>query len=163
MYDDNDNNVVEMRRGTQREWAMARIVLIGGFAIAIGVAAWFALRPAPVETVPPVASLPPPAHLKIPGNPSSQERADSNAAMMVCAQELMNAKNNGSVPAYGQLSSLLPKATAVRGRYTCQVATSAEKYTISADLICRTLTDSRCVALYDVTTADGTVLYQRQQ
>ena len=115
------------------------------------------------ETVPPVASLPPPAHLKIPGNPSSQERADSNAAMMVCAQELMNAKNNGTLPAYSQLANLLPKATATRGRYTCDVATAAEKYTLSADLVCRTLTDSRCVALYSVTTSDGTVVFQRVQ
>lgn len=147
-----------MRRATAREWLAARIVLVGGFAAAIAVAAYFALQPAP----PPVteeANIPPP-EAQAPAQ--TQQQTDANAAMLVCAQELLNAKNNGSIPSYGQLSSLVPTVTNVKGRYACHATTPAASYTINADLVCRNLTDSHCVHIYNVTTGDGKILYQRQ-
>jgi hypothetical protein len=67
----------------------------------------------------------------------------------------------GLFPTFGKWSDPDPKATDVQGRYVCQVATPAAKYTIMADLVCSNLGDRRCVELYSV--AQGsTVLYQRQ-
>jgi len=151
----NDENM----RGTQREWLAARIVILGGFAIAIAVAAYFTLRPAPQ----PVAETQPAAPAQQQMTPA-QQAADTNAkaGMMVCAMELVNAENFGIIPSYGKLSSPFPKATDVRGRYVCSAATQTTKYIIAADLICRDLKDSRCVFVYSIATGDGTVLYQRQ-
>ena len=79
----------------------------------------------------------------------------------LCRMELANAQNFGLIPSFGKLSDPDPKATDVQGRYVCQVATPAAKYTIMADLVCSNLGDRRCVELYSV--AQGsTVLYQRQ-
>ena len=151
----NDANM----RGIAREWLAARIVVVGGFLVAIAVAAYFTLRPAPQ----PVAEVQPaaPAQQQM---TTAQQAADANAkaGMMVCAMELMNAKNFGIIPSYGQLTSIAPRATTVRGRYVCSAATSASQYIIAADLLCRTLQNPRCVFLYRITTGDGTVLYQRQ-
>ena len=125
----------------------------------IAVAAYFTLRPAPQ----PVAEVQPAAPAQQQMTPT-QQAGDTNAkaGMMVCAMELMNAKNFGIIPSYGQLTSMVPKATDVRGRYICSAATSAAKYAIAADLLCRNLQDPRCVFLYRITTSNGTVLYQRR-
>ncbi|MGH6872096.1 MAG: hypothetical protein ACREHE_11375 [Rhizomicrobium sp.] len=157
MNDDN-HNVIEMRRGTAREWMAAKIVLAVGFVVAIGVVAFLVLRPPAVSTSPEQEATP-----QAPAQPTEQQQTDAKSAVLVCAQELVNAKNYGIVPGYGQLSSLMPKDAGVKGRYSCVASTASEKYTMTADLICRTLTDSRCVDLFSVTTHDGTVLYQRQQ
>ena len=150
---DHDANM----RGTQREWLAARIVVVGGFATAMAIAAYFTFRPA----AQPIAEEQPAAEQQA---TPAQQGADSNAkaGLMVCTQELANAQNFGIIPSYGRLSSASPKATDVRGRYVCSAATTAAKYLIAADLICRDLRDARCVVLYTVTTGDGTVLYQRQ-
>jgi hypothetical protein len=150
-------NEDEMQRGTAREWLAARVVVVGGFLIAIAVAAYFTLRPAPQ----PVTEAQPAAQQQ---PMTAQQAASQNAkdAMLVCAQELVNAKNSGIVPASGQLANAFPKATSVRARYVCTAATSAAKYLISADLVCRDLLNSRCVRLYSITDAHGMVLYQRQ-
>ena len=151
----NDANL----RGIAREWLAARIVVVGGFLVAIAIAAYFMFRPAPQ----PVAEAQPSVAQQQQAAPA-QQRANANnkAAMMVCAQELLSAKNFGIIPSYGQLSSAFPKTTDVRGRYVCSAATQAAKYIIAADLVCRNLEDLRCVFLFSVTAADGTVLYQRQ-
>ena len=148
------------RRGTQREWLAARVVVVGGFLVAIAVAAYFTLRPAPQPVVEEQPAAPPAQQQVM----TAQQAAEANAraGMMVCAMELVNAKNSGIIPSYGQLIDMLPKATGKRGRYVCRAATQAAKYAISADLVCRTLQDPRCVLLYRITAGDGTVLYQRQ-
>ncbi len=151
-----------MQRATAREWMWAKIVLGGGFVIAIAVAAFFALKPAPQPAT--EAAIPPPAsEEQQPATQSQQQQSDAKSAMMVCAQELINAKNIGIVPPDGQLANLMPKDTPVKGRYSCDAATSATQYRIAADLVCRNLQDSRCVQLYNIMTGDGTIIYQRQQ
>jgi len=146
-------------RGIAREWLAARIIVVGGFAVAIAVAAYFTLRPAPqpLAEEQPVA---PAAQSKTPAQTARE--ANASAGMMLCAMELLNAKNFGIVPSYGQLASPLPKTTATRGRYICTAATNVAKYTMTADLVCRNLQEPRCTDLYSITREDGTVLYQRQ-
>jgi hypothetical protein len=45
----------------------------------------------------------------------------------------------------------------------CAAATSAAKYLMAVDLLCRDLHSARCISLYNVMQPDGTVLYQRQR
>jgi hypothetical protein len=142
------------RRGISREWLAARIVIGVGFVVAIAVAAYFTLRPAQ-----PPAEQPPVVQQQL--TPAQEKDRDAKDAMLVCAQELLNAKNTGIIPSYGQLASPYPRTTKVHGRYACFAATHAAAYVIAADLVCRNLLDSRCVTLYSVATSDGTMLYRR--
>jgi len=158
-------NDEEMHRATAREWRAAQIVFGAGFAIAIAVAGYFtwqqhkeaAQEQAALEAQQQQATQQAPA-------PPAQSAADQNRkdAMLVCAMELVNAKNFGIVPGYGQLISKYPHETGTRGRYACLAATQVAKYTLEADLICRNLQDPRCVLLYSITRDDGNVLYKRQ-
>jgi len=145
-------------RGIAREWLAARIIVLGGFVIAIAVAAYFTLRPAPVTQQQPAAQTEQQAATTL-----ARKTANAKAAIMVCAMELLNAKNFGIVPSYGQLVSMYPKKTATRGRYACTAGTNVARYVIAGDLVCHNLLDSRCVSLYEIKTGDGTLLYQRQR
>ena len=140
-----------------REWLAARVVVIGGFIIAIAVALYFALwaTPAPAPEQEAAAQTQQP-------NASDQE-AEAGAEHQLCRMELASAQNFGLIPQFGRLSDPNPQKTDVQGRYVCQAETQAAKYQIAADLVCRNLDDPRCVALYSVTQDNGTVLYQRQQ
>ncbi|HEY2444209.1 MAG TPA: hypothetical protein VGI20_00535 [Rhizomicrobium sp.] len=140
-----------MARALGREWLIARIVIIGGFAIAILAGAWFGVVvPRIIEPRRVQAEL--------------ATRADTllKDEAQICSMALASAKNFGIVPQYGQLATTKLAATGVRGRYVCLAATSASKYILAVDLICRDLKSPRCTALYNVMQADGTVLYQRQ-
>ena len=89
-------------------------------------------------------------------------RADENAklGMLICAMELVSAKNMGVIPSYGQLAESQPRATGKKNRLSCQAATQVSKYEIQADLICRTLVDPKCMKLHSVKSDDGTMLYE---
>jgi hypothetical protein len=156
---------LDMQSATAREWFWAKIVLGGGFVIAIALIAFFALRPAPQPQT--EAALAPPAaqtEQAPPRTETPQQMAeeDAKAGMMVCAVELLRAKSIGIIPPDGQLSALQPRQTGVKDRLACTAATGASKYVIAADLRCTTVTDGRCLRLFNITSADGTVLYQRQ-
>jgi hypothetical protein len=144
-------------RGIGREWLAARIVVLGGFVIAIAVAAYFTLRPAPVVEQQPPAPV---AQPTLPAQTAAQRNVTAGA--MLCVMALQNAKNYGIVPAYGRLTSMAPKFTHERGRYICTAGTSVGTYVITADLLCRNLTDTRCVVPFIIKRDDGTLLYQRQ-
>ena len=73
------------------------------------------------------------------------------------------AKNFGIVPQYGQLASARLEKTTVQGRYACLATTHSTKYVLIVDLVCRNFKDPRCSSLYNVSQADGAVLYQRQR
>ncbi|HEY7976854.1 MAG TPA: hypothetical protein VID67_01565 [Rhizomicrobium sp.] len=155
----------DMKRATAREWAAARIVLIGGFAIAIVVAGYFAWQrhvetvAAQQEQAQQMAAL---ARAQQPRPAFKETTQDEKAkgAMLFCAMELVNAKNMGIVPQFGQLASPLPRRTATQGRYACIAATEVSKYVIEADLVCRQINDPKCVHLHSIKSDDGTVLYQ---
>ena len=155
----------DMERATAREWAAARIVMIGGFAIAVVVAGYFAWQrhadtlEAQQQQAQQIAAL---NQAQQPRQPFKETTQDEKAkgAMMFCAMELVNAKNMGIVPSFGQLASPLPRKTDTEGRYACLAATEVSKYVIEADLVCRQVTDPKCVHLHSIKTDDGSVLYQ---
>ena len=157
---DDHNDMVELRRRTQREWAAARIVLIGGVVIAIAAVAYLWLKPAPA---PVMASLPP-AQTE-PRTPTRAQRAantDASLNMLFCAQELLESQNVNIVPLSAQMAERGPHKTRVKGRLACIARTASTFYVISADLHCAQVTANKCVQLYDIQTGDGLLLYRRQ-
>ena len=148
----NDDN---LRRGTQREWLAAKIVLVGGFVIAIGVAAYFVLAP----------RFAPDHHMQanLPDSVSHLIPDDAKTAMMLfCAQELVEGKNVNIVPVDAQLAEKLPRNTRVKNRFACIAHTTATVYFITADYRCTQVTNPKCVQLYDIQTNDGLLIYRRR-
>lgn len=139
-------------RALGREWLAMRIVVFGGFLVALAAAIWFGI------IVPKVIA---PRQLR--EQLTTQIRTLLTEEAQVCTTALANAKNFGIVPQYGQLASAKLAATNVQGRYACLAATHAAKYALIVDLLCRNLKDLRCVSLYNVSQGDGSVLYQRQR
>lgn len=139
-------------RALAREWLAMRVIVFGGFLVAIVAAIWFGI------VVPKVIA---PRELR--ETLTTQIRTLLTEEAQVCTTALASAKNFGIVPQYGQLGSAKLAQTNVQGRYACLAATHAAKYVLIVDLLCRNLKDSRCVSLYNISQSDGTVLYQRQR
>jgi hypothetical protein len=153
-----------MNRGTAREWFWARIVLIGGFAVAIAVAGYFVWQrhENTIAQQQEAARLAAEAQQQPHSMTVEQARADENKklGMVICAMELLSAKNMGIIPPYGQLADTQPHATGKKNRLACLAATEVNKYEIQADLFCRTLTSPQCMKLHSVKTGDGTTLFE---
>ena len=143
----------------KREWLAARIVVIGGFLIAIaaGVYAGLVWRGQIVHARDVAA-----AAFAQEEAASATEEANIKAAAQFCVAALTNAKKAGIVPRFGQLTSAEPQRTKVTGRYLCSAATPSSKFMVTADLICRDLKSAKCVSLYSVTQNGSIVLYRRQ-
>lgn len=139
-------------RSLAREWLAIRIIVFGGFLVAVAAAIWFGII-VPKVIVP----------REMRETLTTQIRTLLTEEAQVCMTALTNAKNFGIVPQYGQLASAKLAQTNVQGRYACLAATHAAKYILIVDLVCRSLKDSRCVSLYNISQSDGTVLYQRQR
>ncbi|HEX3430075.1 MAG TPA: hypothetical protein VHT03_04245 [Rhizomicrobium sp.] len=139
-------------RALAREWLAMRIVVIGGFAVALVAAIYFGI------VVPKIIA---PRELR--ATLTHQIRTLLTQEQQVCTTALASAKNFGIVPQYGQLATARLAQTNVQGRYACLAATHAAKYVMIVDLLCRNLKDQRCVSLYNISQTDGTMLYQRQR
>ena len=134
----------DMARGTAREWAAARIVLIGGFIVAIAVAGFFLWQR---------------HQATIAAQQKAVATVNAQAQLLLCAMELASAKSMGIVPPYGRLITAAPRSGGKQGRYVCAAATPSLGYIITADLVCRALTDPKCVKVQSIKTSDGTALY----
>jgi hypothetical protein len=145
-------DTADTQRALAREWLAVRIIVIGGFLVALAAGLWFGV-------IYPDYVLP------------REQRADLvnrvqkllNQEAEICTLTLNNAKNFGIVPQYGELATTRLALTKVQGRYICIAHTKVAKYLMVVDLECRDLGSPRCVSLYNVLQADGTVLYQRQR
>ncbi len=145
------------QRALKREWAAARIVVIGGFVAAIAVAGYFAYRERQASF--------------------SREQADAAQAVSaandvknlerieaaVCMAELARAKDIGIVPQYSGLASPRFVWGNIPRRYVCEAATHLTQYFIAADLRCNNLADKRCVSIYRVALKDGRLVYSRSK
>jgi len=140
------------QRALRREWLAARIAIIGGFAIAIVAAIYFGI-------IVPRIIQPRQERAALVNRIESLLKAEAQ----ICGIALNSAKNFGIVPQYGQLATTKLASTAVQGRYVCMAATSAAKYVLAVDLVCRDLKNPRCTSLYNIAQTDGTILYQRQR
>jgi uncharacterized membrane protein YraQ (UPF0718 family) len=145
-------DATDTQRALAREWLAVRIIVIGGFLVALIAGLWFGV-------IYPNYILPRQQRAFIVGR--IQKILGEEA--QVCTLALNSAKNFGIVPQYGQLASLRLSLTNVKGRYVCMAQTKVAKYLMAVDLQCRDLRTPRCVSLYNVSQADGAVLYQRQR
>jgi hypothetical protein len=145
-------------RRLQFEWYAALATIVGGFVIAIAVAAYLTYGG---KAAVPTATAP-----QSQGSQADAQKARVAALIKLgtelCGLELANAQTFGVVPHFGKLLNPMPRTTDIRGRYVCVAGTQVTKYVLAGDLVCRNLRDSRCISLFSVTQDDGTVLYQRQ-
>lgn len=146
------------QKAISREWAAARIVLIVGFIAALGAGGYFAWAAREQVVSHREHAL---ADIKAEQSLVNQEEANNQAGEELCKTALANAKNFGIVPQYAQLTAYTPRESEVKGRYICGAATTATKYAMLADALCRDLKNAQCVALYSVTDGEGAILYKR--
>jgi hypothetical protein len=143
-------------RAFEREWKISLFVVIGGFAIAIAVAAFLTFGKAHHAVVPDRTQVEEPA-------PPSDEVANGlNDPSQVCRTALANAKNFGVLPNDGRLADPDPRQTDLEGRYICDAETGKAKYSIAVDIVCEDAARESCISIYNIAEDDGAVLYQRQ-
>jgi hypothetical protein len=145
-------DTADTQRALAREWLAVRIIVIGGFLVALAAGLWFGV-------IYPKYILPREQRDFI----ASRINRLLNEEAQVCTLALGSAKNFGIVPQYGQLATSRLALTNVKGRFVCMAQTKVTKYLLAVDLQCRDLKTPRCVSLYNVSQTDGTVLYQRQR
>jgi hypothetical protein len=143
---------VPKNRALAREWLAVRIIVIGGFAIAL-------IAAIVIGVVIPQYIAPRVQRAVLANRIESLLKAEA----LICTEALGSAKNFGIVPQYGQLANGRLEQTTVQGRYACLAATHSTKYVLIVDLVCRNFKDPRCTSLYNVSQTDGAVLYQRQR
>ena len=137
-------------RALSLEWMAARVIVIGGIVVAVAAVLYFGWIKPTWLTAPQVAPE------------VQQAKAEAQAELDLCTTGIKTAQSFGIIPPYAKLAQPLIQKTDVSRRYACFAQTPATKYVMAVDLVCRNLKDGRCVSLYSVSQADGTVLYQRQ-
>jgi hypothetical protein len=143
-------------RALEREWKIGLFVVIGGFVLAIAIAAFLTFGKRPHAIVPDQTQIAEPA-------PSSDDIASSlNDPSQVCRTALANAKNFGVLPGDGRLADPDPRQTDQEGRFICDAETGKAKYSIAVDIVCEDAAKESCISIYNVAEDDGAVLYQRQ-
>jgi hypothetical protein len=142
----------------KREWAAARIVVIGGFIVAIAVAGYFLYRARQEQL-----AQQPVVHTTV-VSPKVDRKTLVRVELAVCTAELLRAKDLGVVPNYGELATGgLVRAPDAPRRFICEAKTHLTNYFISADILCDRLADPRCVSIYRVATKDKQLIYARPE
>lgn len=136
-----------------REWIAARIVVIGGLALALGLVAFFAYRAHQQAVALQQAALPKKVDAK----------ALARAELAVCSAELIAAKNIGILPSYAGLATGRLMRGNLPQRFICEAKTHLTSYFIDADLLCNNLGEARCVSVYRVASLQGQLLYSRRE
>jgi len=155
-----DDHNMHMRRATAREWLAAKIVVVGGLIVAVLVAGYFGWQRYNAEQIQ-QASIPAQAERQM--TPQQHANFEANIGTLICAMELAGAKSLGVVPAYSKLVNNILRADGPRGRYSCVAGTQVAQYKLAADLVCREITDMRCIRLFSVTRDDGVVIYKARK
>jgi hypothetical protein len=148
----------QKQRALKREWAAARVVVIGGIVVAIGVAGYFVWR-AQQERL---AQAPVVHATTVP--PKVDQKLVRRLELTLCTMGLVNAQGLGMVPQYATLATPRALRGTTPGRFICEAKTDLTHYFISADLKCSQLaqlTDARCVSVYRVALKDGRLIYSR--
>jgi hypothetical protein len=141
----------------KREWAAARIVVIGGFIVAIAVAGYFAYRQEQAMRAQSQAT----AQAGLPHKIDAKLLA--RAELAVCSAELIQAQSIGIVPTYGQLVTPRLVRENTPRRFICEAGTHLTRYFIAADIVCNNLADARCVSVFRIALKNGTLVYQRPE
>lgn len=139
------------RRALAREWAAARIVVIGGLIVAAAIAGYFAYREYRAQEQAAAPTVVAPVDAK----------TLARVQLEICSAELIRSKGLGIVPQYADLTTPRLVRTDVARRFVCIAKTSVAKYFIAADLRCNKLADARCVSVFRIVLADGRMVYAR--
>lgn len=142
-------------RALEREWAIGLVTVVGGFAVALAVAAFLTFGHR--------------AHAVVPDTTQAEERSPPRGVGMAalhaptafCRTALRNAKETGVLPAKGRLTDPFPRQTDQEGRFICDAAAGAVQYAIASDAVCANPAKYECVRIYGISKNDGTVIYQR--
>lgn len=143
------------QRALRREWAAARLVVIGGLIVGLAIVGYLAYqqKAAADRALQEIASQS--AERKI------NAKALAEAELAVCSAELIRAKAIGIVPNYGVLVSPHLIRGNIANRYVCEAGTSLTRYYIAADIRCNKLAEARCVSVYRIALKGGTLVYSR--
>jgi predicted negative regulator of RcsB-dependent stress response len=147
-----------MKRASSREWAAAKIVVIGGLIVALVVAGYFGWQH--YQDLKQQQLLASPAYQQQQAAQLQKKSQVRLAGMVLCAMELANAQKMGLIPSYGKLAKPMPYTTKNRGEYACFAATQVLAYEITAHLICRELSDPKCTRVMSIKLNDGTQIYK---
>lgn len=139
------------RRALAREWAAARIVVIGGLIVAAAIAGYFAYREYQAEKQATAPTVVTPVDAK----------TMARVQLEICSAELIRSKEIGIVPQYADLATPRLVRTDVQRRFVCIAKTGIAHYFIAADLRCNKLADVRCVSIFRIVLADGRKIYER--
>ena len=144
-------NQQDGQRDLSREWLVARVVVIGGFVVAVAAMIYFGWVQPAMQKREAVARA------------ELMARESAAAAALFCKTGLGAAQNYGIVPSYAQIISRNIYLTRTQGRYVCVAATHAARYLVAVDLFCHDIKNKRCLSLYSVVDqGNKAVLYQRQ-
>lgn len=141
-------------RELEREWKISLFVVIGGFALAIALAAFLTFGKRPHAVVPDQTaveeSVPPP-----------EETALGDVSHL-CRTALANAMETGAIPKKSRLSDRDPRLTDQTNRLVCDATAEEKSYSIAVDVVCEDTQRAECVSVYGIAQDDGEVLYQRR-
>ena len=141
-------------RALKREWTIGLAVVIGGFALAIGVAAFLTFGQKHAAVIPDQTQI-------AEQTPPHDRDIGRSGRIQFCRTALANAKALGLLPEKGHLSDPNPRPTDQPGRYICDASTDKTEVSLAADIVCDEVAKARCVSLQSVTGIDGSVLYER--
>ncbi len=129
----------DMKRGTSREWVAARIIIVCGLIFAAGAAGYFiwSQHKAAQEQQAEIKAEQQAAQTQAEGAAMNDKKAALvRAGAMLCALELVNAKNYGVIPGYGQLATAMPQPEEqARPLIPAMASTDVAKYKMVADLL----------------------------
>lgn len=151
------------KRALAREWAAARIVVLGGLVLALAVAGYFAFQQWRAERAAEQAQA---VHAGV-VQPKLDAKTVRAIEVAVCRAEIEHAKELTVVPSYAVLGSPNLVRTKIDGRFICEARTHLTQYFVSADFLCAKLgdvvRDPRCISVYRVMLPDGRLVYSRPE
>jgi hypothetical protein len=140
----------------KREWLGARVAVVVGLVVALGVFGWFSYLPQSGSANDLGGVMADTGDGDQPVNIQTTKEG-----FQLCRLTIAMAENFGVVPTTMKFAGG-PNKTDTQGRYACLATdTGGQQYTFASDLVCRDLNNPNCVSLVDVKNAGGTSLYHR--
>ncbi len=154
------------QRALSREWAAARIVVIGGFIVAVAVTGYFAWQARQESIVrqhvlmaEQQAAARAAAAAAVPGKIDAKKLA--RAELAFCKAELKRAQDITIVPSYARLAAPNLVPTNIARRFICAAKTDVTVYLIAADLRCSNIQNPQCISIDRIVTKEKLLVYTR--
>lgn len=95
------------------------------------------------------------------GGTASSGGGTAVAEQGICQATLARVQDYGITDAKSQLTSNKPTSTDTKNRVVCTAKDGGMTYTITVDVLCKDMSDSKCLKLYHISDSAGTTIYQR--